>query len=176
MRRFTIAVVLFGVAATAMGGDCREELRPLLLTTTPDPVRLDTVRRQCAAEALSGDAEALYQLALTELGLGGRWQPERALPRIREAAERGISEAQYWLAWQYEAGPLLPDDAALALDWYRRAADGRHRLAVARLASAYENGELGLSADPAEALRYRALQSQCARGERPADSADEAIR
>jgi hypothetical protein len=121
------------------------------------------VRALCEHEAGTGSADARYQLALFHLGLAGEWQPEAALPLIRDAAGAGIPEAQYWLAWQYEAGPLLDHDDALALGWYQRAANADHRLAIGRLAQAYERGELGLSRDPLLAAQYRARQSRCER-------------
>ena len=73
-----------------------------------------------------------------------------------------MPEAQYWLAWQREAGPLLPNDIALAKQWYQRAADAEHRLALQRLADAHEKGELGLSKDARLASLYRARAERCA--------------
>ncbi|MBW7931693.1 MAG: sel1 repeat family protein, partial [Gammaproteobacteria bacterium] len=49
----------------------------------------------------------------------------------------------------------------LALSWYQRAANANHRLAVARLAHAYEAGELGLAPDRLKALEYRAREARC---------------
>ena len=72
-----------------------------------------------------------------------------------------MSEAQYWLAWQSESGPELPHDQAVALQWYQRAAEGRHRLALERLATAWEQGELGLPVDEKQALRLRAEIRKC---------------
>ena len=148
--------------AEAAAGHCRADLRPLLRATgTPDAGRVDAVRATCSREAEGGDADALYQLALMDLGLAGRFEPDVAVPRIRQAAEQGVSEAQYWMAWQSEAGPLLANDAATALDWYRRAAESNHRLALDRLATAYEKGELGLTADAREATVLRARIRRC---------------
>lgn len=157
------ALLLLTAAANAGAGECRLALRPLLLTTSPDPAALADVRTLCAAEAESGDADARYQLALFDLGLGGSWRPENAIPLIRDAAAAGVPEAQYWLAWQHEAGPLLPHDESIALGWYQRAANANHRLAVGRLAQAYELGELGLARNPALAAQYKARQAQCQR-------------
>lgn len=145
----------------ALAGDCRALLRPLLLETDPAAQELARVRSLCTAEADAGDAEATYQLSFFSLGLGGTWQPEQALPLIRSAADRGISEAQYWLAWQSEAGPALPHDPAIALGWYQKAAAGRHRLALQRLADAWERGELGLPADTRKSLEFRAQIRRC---------------
>lgn len=147
--------------APAWAGICRSELRPLLLQAEPDQTALAAVRRICETEANAGDADATYQLALFHLGLGGEWSPAEAIPLIRSAAELDVSEAQYWLAWQSESGPELPHDQAIALGWYQRAADGRHQLALERLATAWERGELGLPVDEKQALKLRAQIRKC---------------
>ena len=157
-------LLLAGIAflpATASAGSCRTLLRPLLLQTSPDPEALEQVRSVCRAEAGNGDPEATYQLSFFALGLGGNWQPGEALPLIRSAADQGVTEAQYWLAWQSESGPELPHDPAIALGWYEKAAAGRHRLALQRLATAWEQGELGLPVDARKALEYRAQIRRC---------------
>lgn len=145
----------------ATAGDCRALLHPLLLQADPDRADLARVRSQCTAEADAGDSDSTYQLALFSLGLGGNWQPAEAIPLIRSAAGQGVTEAQYWLAWQYESGPALPHDPAIALGWYEKAAAGRHRLALQRLAEASERGELGLPVDQRRALKYRAQIRRC---------------
>lgn len=145
----------------AAAGECRDDLHPLLLQPDPAAGDLARVRALCAAEAESGDPDATYQLALFSLGLGGNWQPGEALPLIRSAADRGVAEAQYWLAWQSESGPALPHDPAVALAWYEKAAAGRHRLALQRLAEASERGELGLPVNERKALEYRAQIRRC---------------
>ncbi len=163
MRSIAFLFLLLTAPPAVLAGECRVSLRPLLLSPDPDPQALAEVRRSCEAEAEAGDADSLYQLALFHLGLGGQWQPDEAIPMIRDAASAGVPEAQYWLAWQTEAGPLLPHDPALALSWYQRAANANHRLALARLAQAYAAGELGLARDPLLAAQYKARQAQCAR-------------
>jgi len=156
-----LLLYLSSAAVPASAGDCRTLLRPLLLAAEPDPEALERVRSVCRAEADAGDAEATYELSFFSLGLGGNWQPEQAIPLIRSAADQGVTEAQYWLAWQSEAGPELPHDPAIALGWYQKAAAGRHRLALQRLADAWERGELGLPVDPRKALEYRAQIRRC---------------
>jgi hypothetical protein len=163
MRSLLLLLAVLALKPTAWAGECRAGLRPLLLDETPDSAALATIRRTCAAEAEAGDADALYQLALFHLGLGGEWQPEAAIPLIQEAAGAGVPEAQYWLAWQHESGPLLPHDPAIALGWYQRAANANHRLAVARLAQAYGAGELGLPRDRLRAAEYKRREAQCLR-------------
>jgi TPR repeat protein len=161
IMRFTIALCLLAGFGNAFAVECRMSMQPLLLNAQPPAADVQRVRDICQAEADAGDAEARYQLALTYLGLAGDWAPERAVPLIRDAAGRGVAEAQYWLAWQYESGPLLEHDGAAALGWYLRAAEADHRLALARLAQAYDAGELGLPAEPRKAAEYRARQARC---------------
>ena len=154
-------LVLLGWQLPLHAGECRSELRPLLLQAAPAADRIAAVRAHSEAEASAGDADATYQLALFHLGLGGEWNPAAAIPLIRSAAGRDVAEAQYWLAWQSESGPELPHDEAVALGWYQRAAAGRHRLALERLATALERGELGLAVDAKAALQLRAQIRKC---------------
>jgi TPR repeat protein len=161
MRSTVTALCLLAGFGNAFAVECRTNIRPLLLNAQPEAADVQRVRDICHAEADAGNAEAQYHLALTYLGLAGEWAPERAIALIRDAAGHGVAEAQYWLAWQYESGPLLEHDGAAALGWYLRAAEADHRLALARLAQAYTAGELGLPAEPRKAAEYRARQARC---------------
>lgn len=162
MRKLLFCLLALVLSPAVQAGLCVDAMRPLLLESEPDPAVIEDIRAACESEAVAGDAVALYQLALFHLGLGGEWQPEAATPLIHEAAAAGVSEAQYWLAWQYEEGPLLEHDQTVALSWYQRAANADHRLALARLAHAYEAGELGLAPDRLKALEYQARAARCA--------------
>jgi TPR repeat protein len=155
--------------APAAAGECRALLRPLMLQAELDDARLMEVRELCVAEADAGDADALYQSSLFYLGLL-EWSPDDAIPMISAAAVRGVPEAQYWLAWQYDEGPLLPNNAELALRWYEAAGDGEHRLALERLATAYQNGELGVPPDARKAAVLRARAERCRNQERVSDA------
>jgi len=156
---WVISLLLLPVLSQA--GNCRALLRPLLLQAQPESGELARVRSLCDAEAEAGDPDAAYQLSFFSLGLGGNWRPDVAIPLIRSAAEGGVTEAQYWLAWQSEAGPALSHDSGIALDWYRKAAAGNHRLALQRLADAWERGELGLPVDARKSLELRARIRRC---------------
>jgi TPR repeat protein len=142
-------------------GNCRATLRPLMLQQDLDETQLTSVRELCQREADAGDPEAIYQLSFFFLGLTS-WDPVQATSLILAAAERDVPEAQYWLAWQYDSGPLLPNDARLALHWYQAAAENEHRLALERLAEAYAAGELGLPVDGRMASQFRARAARCA--------------
>jgi len=139
---------------------CRDAVRPVLLQSNPDRALLPDILRLCEGQANGGDPDALYQLSLLYLGLFD-WQPERAIPMIRSAAHSGVPEAQYWLAWQHESGPLLENDAEIALYWYLKAGKQEHRLALGRLANVYANGEMGEGVDAKKASKYRARAARC---------------
>ena len=167
MRSLLIAFAMSGLmlATTGYGQEssparCRDALRPVLLQVNPDRELLPDIQYLCEQQAEAGDPDALYQLSLLHLGLMD-WQPDKALPMIRSAADRGVPEAQYWLAWQRESGPLLENDSELALHWYRQAGEQEHRLALDRLANVYENGELGETANAKQASLYRARAARC---------------
>lgn len=150
-----------GVVDAALAADCRTEVRALLVQSAPAADAVSAVRQLCTAASARGEADASYQLALLDLGPDG-WRPERAIPLITQAADAGVPEAQYWLAWQQDTGPLLPNNPDESLRWYQAAAAQSHRLALARLADAYEFGELGLTPAPARATELRAQAAQCA--------------
>lgn len=146
--------------STAMAGECRGLLRPLLLQETPDAGELRAVKDICQVEASRGDWDSEYHLSLFYLGLTN-WNVDKAIPLITSAAHNGVSEAQYWLAWQYDTGPLLPDDVGQARQWYERAGENDHRLALQRLADAYQFGDLGLPIDGRKASVLRARAARC---------------
>lgn len=155
-----LACTLGLIATGAQAGECRAILRPLILQSSPDRSALLEAQKICRAEADGGDADAVYQLSLFHLGLLD-WDADKAIPMIQTAARAGVPEAQYWLAWQYEAGPLLPNDEQLALEWYELASRRDHRLALDRLATAYRDGELGLSVNGRKAAELRARAERC---------------
>ena len=145
---------------SAVAADCRTEVRALLVQPKPPAAGGANAQRLCAAASEAGDAVAAYHLALLDLGPAG-WHPDKATPLIQAAAEAGVPEAQYWLGWQLDSGPLLPDNPAEARRWYEAAAAQSHRLALLRLAEVYERGELGASVVPARAAEMRELAAQC---------------
>jgi len=155
-----LVAMLSGYAQESSPLMCRDALRPVLLQANPDPAALIDIQHVCEGQAAAGDPDALYQLSLLHLGLLD-WQPDKAIPMLRSAAESGISEAQYWMAWQREAGPLLDNDPERALHWYLLAGKQEHRLALGRLADIYANGELGEMADNKKASQYRAQAARC---------------
>ncbi len=107
--------------------------------------------------ALQGYDSAISLLHMLE-GIGysleaelHNWQPD-----MHKLAADGDPEAQYQLGLRLEHGVQMPKDIPAALDWYRRAAASGHRRAMLGLARIYEQGAIGVPADPAQAREWRA--------------------
>lgn len=102
----------------------------------------------------------LLMLAPSALLLG--WQarqlrgdrPRQGRDRLREAAEAGSPEACFQLGLAHQQGAShRPKDALEAFLWFRRAAEGGHRGAMAALGQAYLAGD-GVLRNPREAARW----------------------
>ena len=115
--------------------------------------------------AAAGDNRALYHLGVMQIfGLGGaRFSREGGMRNIHRAAENGYPVAQSYLGLLAEHGDgsfarLGPD---VALDWWRKAAEGNHCPAIRRMAKAYANGELGLVRDDSRSAEWKDREAGC---------------
>src|SRR5215469_14368830 len=77
----------------------------------------------------------------------------RGLELLQRSAEAGAVEAELTLGQVYGQVHLLPDAAAQAAAWYRRAADRGHPAAQDRLADLHMIGR-GVPQSDAEAFRW----------------------
>jgi hypothetical protein len=77
---------------------------------------------------------------------------EEAVAWYRKAAEQGSPAGAYGLAHMYAIGEGVKRDDAAARKWFEQAAAAGHQGALQALASAYEQGGLGVEPDPARAL------------------------
>ena len=80
-------------------------------------------------------------------------QESADVSRLREAATRGDSEAQFKLALLYMAGDSVVQDFGKAVDWWRHAAEQGHAAAQFNLGVAYGNG-IGVGQDYAQAVQW----------------------
>ena len=62
----------------------------------------------------------------------------------QDAAEQGDADAQYNLGMLYDDGVNVPQDAAKAAKWFRRAAEQGHVAAQSKLGVMYEKGRNGV--------------------------------
>jgi len=102
--------------------------------------------------AENGDVRAQYAIGrLHEKGRGVERDFATAAGWYRKAAEQGHADSQYRLAVGYGYGWGVKKDEATGLIWLRKAAANGQKRAQKVLAQAYEEGRLGLKADPEQA-------------------------
>ena len=70
-----------------------------------------------------------------------------------ELAKKGDSVAQFNLAWIYANGEGVPENDALAVNWYRKAANQGYANAQSNLVLMYDNGE-GVPENDALAVKW----------------------
>ena len=105
---------------------------------------------------------ALAQARLADLLHAAEFDKE-ALVLYQKAADQGEAAGEYGLGRSFADGTGVPRDAALALEWYRKAEKKNYAPALDALARAYRTGSLGLARDIEQAnaldARVRVLQT-----------------
>ncbi len=106
--------------------------------------------------ALQGYDHAILLLHMVEsIGYSVEEEFHHRQPDLRELAADGDSEAQYQVGMRLERGALgSARDVPAAVEWYRRAAASGHRMAMASLVHIYDNGAVGVPADPVLAREW----------------------
>ncbi len=118
----------------------------------PSSVSEPATSEPAEPQAAAGGPEQLYGEALSLLETGGA--DARAAELLREAAEAGLTAAEFQLGALYEAGLGVPQDTNAARDWYERAAQGGNARAMHSLAILYADGAIGGAPSYAEAARW----------------------
>lgn len=89
--------------------------------------------------------------------------PQSAEDLIEEA-QQGNPQAEYELGLRYESGAWdVLQDNDKALMWITRAANSGNKTAMKTLADIYQNGDLGLAADPVKAVEWEKKASAASR-------------
>lgn len=106
--------------------------------------------------AQQGDESAIYFVQLIEsIGYQIKEGWYNRLPELHRLANDGDLEVQYQLAQRYEHGVGgVKKDVSVALDWYKRAATGGHRMAMQTLSHIYASGLDGIPPDPVAAKAW----------------------
>ena len=110
---------------------------------------MDLLRRKDTLGLLLVLTFAVFLAAHTEVGASFA-QP---LAEIRQAAEQGDAEAQFYLGEAFYTGTALPRDYTAAASWYKKAAAQGSAAAQNRLGAMYASGQ-GLSKDRQQALYF----------------------
>ncbi len=115
--------------------------------------------------ASEGDVRAMYHIGILHMyGLGeAPFDMQLAVRNVKAAADGGYPMAQSLMGFLTERsdGTMVTTGDAVALDWWRKGAEGGHCAGVRRMQRAYENGELGLAPDPARAAEWAARREGC---------------
>lgn len=126
-------------------------LLPVLLA-----MPLTTLLAACAAPRPDPRAADQFEANQFEAGLraydGQRY--EEAAITWQTAALLGDAAAARNLGHLYRWGLAVEEDAGLAADWYRRAAEGGLGRAAYNLGALYLKGGPGLAPDPLQAVRW----------------------
>jgi TPR repeat protein len=93
--------------------------------STPEKINADL--KSLRADAERNDAKAQWELGDTYMKLGN-WS--EANQWLQKAAERGVTEAQYQLAQNYEKGQGIRKDFIEAYAWFFVAAEHGHLMAL----------------------------------------------
>jgi TPR repeat protein len=115
--------------------------------------------------AQTGDTRANYHMGIMNMyGLGGaEFEQQVGIGNVRIAAENGYPIAQSLMGFLVERsdGTMVKTGDKVALDWWRKGAEGNHCTAVRRMVKIYQNGELGVDADPAKAAEWETRIATC---------------
>ncbi|KAI9320498.1 hypothetical protein BX666DRAFT_1852344 [Dichotomocladium elegans] len=119
-----------------------------------------------------GHAESQYYLGnLYATGLlskkAGKPDFDKAFPLFVQAAKHNHPDASYRTAKCYEEGSGTRKDNAKALQFYKKAATQSHPAAMCRLGMAYLQGELGLSVNVRESVKWLGAAVEIATPEFP---------
>jgi len=111
--------------------------------------------KETKAQAEAGDAEAQFNLALMyDVGIGVPQNYAESGKWYRQAAERGVPEAQFALGTRYfKYGSSAKENYSAALRFFRKAADQGLAAAQFNLAVMYETG-LGVPTNKVESYRW----------------------
>ena len=159
MKPLLLITFLLLLSSSVFAGDCRAQLEPFLVESDSKPSSV--LFELCQSEADAGDAESLYWVSFFYFGLlESTLDEQRGVQVTSASADMGYGKAQFWMGWQSEIGGLLSQDLAVALEWYEKAAESDHWMALDRLERAYRKGELGLEVNEAKA-QYFAARQRC---------------
>jgi len=155
------------------GLDTFEEELPGLMSTIEEPIEAAPLEIEdepslTATETLAQDLDpapvipaqpalitpSARQLHAEALDLYEAGSYTEAADHLRQAAEMGLTIAQFRLATLYEAGQGVTQNLETAQLWYERAANGGNVLAMHNLAILYAEGRLGGTPNYGEAARW----------------------
>jgi uncharacterized protein len=157
VRSIALLAALCAAGANVKTGPAEDVVQAEALLQAGDlPTAMTLLRR--AADQNNPAAQA----RLADLLVKAEFNAQ-ALELYRKSAEQGEAAGEFGLGHLYADALGVPRDAALALEWYRKAEKKNYWPALDALARAYRIGDLGLPKDVAQAnaleARVRTLQA-----------------
>jgi TPR repeat protein len=116
-----------------------------------------------AADAGHAGAQSLYGYILDKAQYN-----EEAAQYFRRAADQDDPDGQYGLGTLYASGEGVSRDPAAARQWFERAGNQGHALAVVALSQAFLTGTLGFNTDPADSQGLAWVRKGAELGSMPA--------
>lgn len=127
----------------------------LIWATSAFTLFASTSREDLETKALSGDADAQFELSNALLTEDYHSNLSRAIILIKAAAEGGNSDAQARLGWGYlNQGSSLKPDVELGFKWLNRSAEAGNVNALNYLGMAYRYGTSEVRADPPKSYPF----------------------
>jgi len=145
----TATAILFAGPVAAIAGP-EEDLRAGIDAFNQGDVVAAMALYRVAADAGLAEAQVrlAYILDYSEDDVG-------AVTWYRAAAEQGNADGQIGLGEMYAKGEGTERDLEKAVEYIELAAESGHQRAIRVLSQAYENGGLGLQADPERAAYWK---------------------
>lgn len=143
-------------------------------TPPPDPrivgTRTASAKNTPAVRNVPGGPQLAAGLKAYDVG-----DHERALKDFREAADKGIADAQYYVGLMYAEGEGTARSYEEAVKWYAKAAEQNQPDALYALAKLYVIGG-GVDADPAKAIElYERAENAFPPGEKRDAAAEQRL-
>lgn len=120
---------------------------------TPAAMNTHAIYKQDTVSQLGTQENSDLQLLVRGLKAFGREDYQQAANLMLPLADKGVSEAQFYMGMMSDAGLGTDKDVEQAYLWYLAAAQGGHPSAQHNLAVAYAQGE-GVTPDPEKAVYW----------------------
>lgn len=157
-------LVVLGAGGAHAQGPVDARLAEAIGWYTGTAGRVDDARARTLIEGAAADGDVLAHMWIARAWSRGRLGYARddvrarqvavlVIEAVRRQAERGVAEAQFLIGTACDEGLGMPEDPALALEWFHKAAAAGHVLAAHNIGNAYASGR-GVSADAAAAVRW----------------------
>lgn len=120
--------------------------------------RITTMKRQLSTLLLTLIGLATFGQTAEELNEQSKFflqtgEIEKAIPLLKQSAEKGNAEAQHNLGYCYHSGTGIEKNSKKAVEWYLKSAEQGFNDGLYQMMMAYGNGD-GVEQNPEKAFNY----------------------